>query len=92
MNSLSDPTMERACSPLAESSVFHPLRLIHQAAVLGAGTMGARIAAHLANAGIPVVLLDLSGEPGKGIGIAEAALQGLSRSKPRLSMTRLTAA
>ena len=32
---------------------------IHTAAVLGAGTMGAQIAAHLANAGVPVRLLDL---------------------------------
>jgi len=32
---------------------------IHSAAVLGAGTMGAQIAAHLANAGLPVLLLDL---------------------------------
>jgi 3-hydroxyacyl-CoA dehydrogenase len=31
---------------------------IRRAAVIGAGTMGAAIAAHLANAGIPVVLLD----------------------------------
>jgi 3-hydroxyacyl-CoA dehydrogenase len=32
---------------------------IEKAAVLGAGTMGARIAAHLANAGIPCFLLDI---------------------------------
>src|SRR5688572_14216224 len=32
---------------------------IEKAAVLGAGTMGAQIAAHLANAGIPVTLLDI---------------------------------
>jgi 3-hydroxyacyl-CoA dehydrogenase len=32
---------------------------IHRAAVIGAGTMGAGIAAHLANAGIPVALLDI---------------------------------
>lgn len=32
---------------------------IHSTAVLGAGTMGAQIAAHLANAGLPVLLLDL---------------------------------
>src|SRR5207237_3568050 len=31
---------------------------IHRAAVVGAGTMGASISAHLANAGIPLVLLD----------------------------------
>ena len=34
-------------------------RRIEKAAVLGAGTMGARIAAHLANAGIPCYLLDV---------------------------------
>ncbi len=32
---------------------------IQRAAVLGAGVMGSGIAAHLANAGIPVVLLDI---------------------------------
>ena len=33
---------------------------IEKAAVLGAGTMGAQIAAHLANAGLPVLLLDIA--------------------------------
>ncbi len=32
---------------------------VHQAVVIGAGTMGAAIAAHLANAGVPVTLLDI---------------------------------
>src|ERR1700730_11446731 len=32
---------------------------IEMAAVLGAGTMGAQIAAHLANAGVPTLLLDI---------------------------------
>ena len=32
---------------------------IRRVAVLGAGTMGSRIAAHIANAGLPVVLLDI---------------------------------
>src|SRR4029078_6253031 len=32
---------------------------IEKAAVLGAGTMGAQIAAHLANAGVPTILLDI---------------------------------
>ena len=40
--------------------------LVRRAAVLGAGTMGSRIAAHLANAGIPVLLLDMV-PPGEGI-------------------------
>ena len=41
-------------------------------AVLGAGTMGAQIAAHVANAGIPVLLLDVT---------ADAARQGLDRAR-----------
>src|SRR5512138_1105025 len=32
---------------------------IHKAVVIGSGTMGAAIAAHLANAGVPVTLLDI---------------------------------
>ena len=35
------------------------MQRIQKAAVLGAGTMGAQIAAHLANAGIPTLLLDI---------------------------------
>ena len=35
------------------------MRTIQRVAVLGAGTMGARIAAHFANAGVPAVLLDI---------------------------------
>jgi 3-hydroxyacyl-CoA dehydrogenase len=42
---------------MANSSA--PVRTIRKAAVLGAGTMGSRIAAHIANAGVPVVLLDI---------------------------------
>ena len=45
---------------------------IRTAAVLGAGTMGAQIAAHLANAGLPTLLLDVT---------AEAAAQGLTRAR-----------
>jgi 3-hydroxyacyl-CoA dehydrogenase len=39
---------------------------IKSAAVLGAGTMGAQIAAHLANAGLPVMLLDVSRDVARG--------------------------
>jgi len=45
---------------------------IRSAAVLGAGTMGAQIAAHLANAGVPVVLLDLTPEAARD-GLKKAA-------------------
>jgi 3-hydroxyacyl-CoA dehydrogenase len=58
-------------------------RQIRKVAVLGAGTMGSRIAAHVANAGVPVVLLDmvLPGEPVRNK-LALGALDGLKRSKP----------
>ena len=47
---------------------------IRTAAVLGAGTMGAQVAAHLANAGIPVRLLDISdGVARDGLNRARAA-------------------
>src|SRR5581483_9844706 len=56
--------------------------LIRKAAVLGAGTMGSRIAAHLANAGVPVVLLDIPSEGPARSAIAAQALEGLKKSKP----------
>src|SRR5215475_6282560 len=45
---------------------------IRSVSVLGAGTMGAQIAAHLANAGFPVLLLDIT---------PEAARDGLKRAR-----------
>jgi len=57
--------------------------LVRRAAVLGAGTMGSRIAAHLANAGIPTVLLDLPPKAGSAERApAVAALDALAKSKP----------
>src|SRR5580658_8661507 len=57
--------------------------LVRHAAVLGAGTMGSRIAAHLANAGIPVLLLDMipAGE-GDRSRLARGALEALGKAKP----------
>lgn len=59
-----------------------PGRVIRKAAVLGAGTMGARIAAHLANAGLPVVLLDIPAKEGPRSAIAAQALDALKKGKP----------
>jgi 3-hydroxyacyl-CoA dehydrogenase len=56
--------------------------VIRKAAVLGAGTMGSRIAAHLANAGLPVVLLDIPAKEGAPSAIAAQALDALKKSKP----------
>ena len=55
--------------------------LVRKAAVLGAGTMGARIAAHLANAGVDVVLLDLPSAGAVPSAIAAKALEGLKKEQ-----------
>ena len=66
---------------------------IHRAAVIGSGTMGAAIAAHLANAGIPVTLLDIipdkltPAEEKKGLSLADREVrdritrEGLERAE-----------
>jgi 3-hydroxyacyl-CoA dehydrogenase len=56
--------------------------LIRKAGVLGAGTMGSRIAAHFANAGLPVVLLDIASPAGPRNAVAAQALEALKKSKP----------
>ena len=63
------------------STAATPL-LLRRAAVLGAGTMGSRIAAHLANAGVPVLLLDLASSEGPRNKVAAAALDALKKGKP----------
>jgi len=57
--------------------------LVRRAAVLGAGTMGSRIAAHLANAGIPTLLLDMvpAGD-GDRSRLAKGTLETLVKAKP----------
>src|SRR5260370_12622387 len=56
--------------------------VMRKAAVLGAGTMGSRIAAHLANAALPVVLLDIPAKEGPRSAIAAQALDALKKCKP----------
>jgi 3-hydroxyacyl-CoA dehydrogenase len=63
------------------SGLAAPL-LIRRVAVLGAGTMGSRIAAHLANAGIPTLLLDLVPKEKSAEPLAKVALSALARTKP----------
>src|ERR1700723_1367208 len=77
-------------------------RRIEKVAVLGAGTMGARIAAHMANAGIPCYLLDIvppelnADEKRKGLTLESpavrnrivlAGLEGAKKSKPAAFVT-----
>src|SRR6201998_1247940 len=61
------------------------MKRINKVAVLGAGTMGARIAAHFANAGVPSLLLDIVPPDADGPTrnkIAAAGLEGARKSKP----------
>ncbi len=61
------------------------MKRIERVTVLGAGTMGARIAAHLANAGVASFLLDMVPPDADGEArnrIAQAGLDGLRKSKP----------
>jgi 3-hydroxyacyl-CoA dehydrogenase len=65
------------------------MKRIHKVAVLGAGTMGARIAAHFANAGVPSYLLDIvppdADAPSRNK-IAAAGLDAARKSKPAAFM------
>ena len=56
---------------------------IRKAAVLGAGVMGAQIAAHLANANVKPILFDLPAKEGKDkSAIAGKAIEGLAKQNP----------
>ncbi len=55
---------------------------VKKVAVLGAGVMGAQIAAHLVNCKIPVVLFDLAAKEGPKNGIVTRAVEGLKKLKP----------
>src|SRR3954468_15268649 len=55
---------------------------VKKVAVLGAGVMGAQIAAHLVNVQVPVVLFDLPAKEGPRNGIVAKAVEGLKKLKP----------
>ena len=55
---------------------------VKKVAVLGAGVMGAQIAAHLVNVKVPVVLFDLAAKEGHKNGIVIKAIEGLKKLKP----------
>src|SRR5690606_31473660 len=56
--------------------------LVRRAAVLGAGVMGAQIAAHLVNAGVDTVLFDLPAREGPANGIVDKAIARLAKLSP----------
>ena len=55
---------------------------VKKVAVLGAGVMGAQIAAHLVNVKVPVVLFDLPAKEGAKNGIVTRAIENLKKLKP----------
>ena len=55
---------------------------VRKVAVLGAGVMGAQIAAHLVNVNVSVVLFDLAAKEGAKNGIVSKAVEGLKKLKP----------
>ncbi len=61
------------------------------AAVLGAGVMGTQIAAHLANAGLTVHLLDLPAEMANKNGLVEGAFKKALKQSPPIFFTEKTA-
>jgi len=82
MASLSTEQLMKEASPLPSGKAEGRHYDIRRVGVLGAGTMGARIAAHVANAGLPVLLLDMVSDNGDRSGIASRALEALKTTKP----------
>src|SRR5258708_34133893 len=74
----------RGTAPAAQRpSESAPQRiLIRQAAVLGAGVMGAQIAAHLANANVKPILFELAAEGKDKSANARKAIDGLANLNP----------
>jgi 3-hydroxyacyl-CoA dehydrogenase len=59
-----------------------PNFIVKKVAVLGAGVMGAQIAAHCVNAKVPVVLFDLPAKEGAKNGIVLKAIENLKKLNP----------
>src|SRR5215469_15433221 len=60
----------------------HSSLLIRKVAVLGAGVMGAQIAAHLTNANVDTILFDLPAKDGDPNGISVKAIENLKKLSP----------
>ncbi|WP_412068117.1 3-hydroxyacyl-CoA dehydrogenase/enoyl-CoA hydratase family protein [Rubrivirga sp. IMCC43871] len=82
------PTLESNAAAQAPAWAYRPFRT---AAVVGAGVMGSQIAAHLANAGLEVLLLDVTpesiGREGGKNDLVEGAFKAATKMKPAPFMT-----
>lgn len=70
---------------------MHEHFFIKKVAVLGAGVMGAQIAAHCVNAGIETLLFDLAAKEGAANGLIDKAIINLGKLKPAPLATTQTA-
>jgi 3-hydroxyacyl-CoA dehydrogenase len=73
---------EQAAVRAAAAEAARHRFMVKKVAVLGAGVMGAQIAAHLVNVKVPVVLFDLPAKEGAKNGIVTKAIEGLKKLKP----------
>jgi len=64
---------------------------ISKVCVIGSGTMGAGIAAQVANAGVPVLLLDIVGDENDRDGVARGAVEKMLKTEPAGFMTKSAA-
>ncbi len=64
---------------------------ISKVCVIGAGTMGAGIAAQVANAGVPVLLLDIVRDEADRSSVAKGALERLKKAEPAAFMSKAAA-
>ena len=72
--------MQSSMSVETRAAARHARAQIRKVAVCGAGVMGAQIAAHCVNAGIPVVLFDLATKEGDRSAVADRGAE----HQPRL--------
>ncbi|TFZ05223.1 3-hydroxyacyl-CoA dehydrogenase/enoyl-CoA hydratase family protein [Ramlibacter henchirensis] len=74
---------DRTAAPAGQDNEKTTRRFqVKKVAVLGAGVMGAQIAAHLVNVKVPVVLFDLPAKGGPKNGVVTKAVEGLKKLKP----------
>ena len=64
------------------------MRKIRRVAVLGAGTMGAAIAAHCANSGLDVDLLDVAPDDGDNDDVVKAGYDRMMKARPAALMSK----
>jgi 3-hydroxyacyl-CoA dehydrogenase len=65
-----------------QGKITMPNFIVNKVAVLGAGVMGAQIAAHLVNAKVPAILFDLAAKEGPKNGIVLKAIEALKKQNP----------